>query len=257
MIVSDFISACKSNYHAITITTAPFKCKRCTSPLIICNWQIQPLRNHIQMSISTGWECSVFTPRNWLSSNRIPHSYCTMKRSNKIVVFIQMCSICSEFEPRSWRGVLDTTLCDEACQWLATCRWFSRDNPVSTTNKTDRDDIAEILLKVALNTINQTKTNLNLILSWCFYVSSIFLLCVFYLYSLMCPSNIDVLVKLTISIVNRCVWYTHMVSPPLSPCNCLCCFAVYKMPREEIIVNFITGHFHWIYCTRKTAEIKS
>jgi hypothetical protein len=30
--------------------------------------------------------------------------------------------------------------------------------PVSSTNKTDRHDIAEILLKVALNTLNQTKT---------------------------------------------------------------------------------------------------
>jgi hypothetical protein len=28
--------------------------------------------------------------------------------------------------------------------------------PVSSTNKTDRQDIAEILLKVALNTIKQT-----------------------------------------------------------------------------------------------------
>jgi hypothetical protein len=35
-------------------------------------------------------------------------------------------------------------------------RWFSPDTPVSSTNKTDRHDIAEILLKVALNIINQT-----------------------------------------------------------------------------------------------------
>ena len=49
-------------------------------------------------------------------------------------------------------GVLDT-LCDKAYQWLATGRWFS---PVSSTNKTDRHDIAEILLKVTLITINLT-----------------------------------------------------------------------------------------------------
>ena len=42
------------------------------------------------------------------------------------------------------QGVLDTTL------WLATGRWFSL---VSSTNKTDRHDITEILLKMALNTI--------------------------------------------------------------------------------------------------------
>jgi hypothetical protein len=33
---------------------------------------------------------------------------------------------------------------------------FSPGPPVSSTNKTDRHDIAEILLKVALNTIKQT-----------------------------------------------------------------------------------------------------
>jgi hypothetical protein len=47
-------------------------------------------------------------------------------------------------------GVLDTTLCDKFCQWRAAGRWFF---PVSSTNKTDQD-ITEILLKVALNTIN-------------------------------------------------------------------------------------------------------
>jgi len=33
---------------------------------------------------------------------------------------------------------------------------FSLGTPVSSTNKTDRHDITEILLKVALNTIKQT-----------------------------------------------------------------------------------------------------
>jgi hypothetical protein len=50
------------------------------------------------------------------------------------------------------RSVLDTTLCDKVCQRLVTGLWFS---PVSFTNKTDRHIITEILLKVALNTINQ------------------------------------------------------------------------------------------------------
>jgi len=39
--------------------------------------------------------------------------------------------------------------------------WFSSDTPVSSTNKTDRHDIAEILLKVALNTINQLNQQTN------------------------------------------------------------------------------------------------
>ena len=36
-----------------------------------------------------------------------------------------------------------------------TGRWFSSGTLISSTNKTDPHDIAEILLKVALNTINQ------------------------------------------------------------------------------------------------------
>ena len=59
-------------------------------------------------------------------------------------------------ESLSWWDVLDTTLCDQVCQWSGAGRWFSPGTPVSSTNKTDRHDIAEILLKVALNIINQT-----------------------------------------------------------------------------------------------------
>ena len=49
-----------------------------------------------------------------------------------------------------------TPLCDKVCQWLATGQWFSPRPPVSSTNKPDRHDIAEILLKGTLNTIKQT-----------------------------------------------------------------------------------------------------
>ena len=55
------------------------------------------------------------------------------------------------------RDVFETTLCDAVCQWLATGRWFSPGGAVSSTNKTDLHDITEILLKVALNAINQIK----------------------------------------------------------------------------------------------------
>ena len=44
------------------------------------------------------------------------------------------------------RGVLNTTLCDKVCLRLAAGQWFSL---VSSTNKTDRQDITEILLKVS------------------------------------------------------------------------------------------------------------
>jgi hypothetical protein len=56
------------------------------------------------------------------------------------------------------RCVLVTTLYDKVCQWLAARRWFSHVTPISSTNKTDRHDITEIFLKVALNTIALTLT---------------------------------------------------------------------------------------------------
>jgi hypothetical protein len=45
---------------------------------------------------------------------------------------------------------------DKVYQLLAHGRWFSS---ASSTTKTGRHDIAEILLKVALNTTNQIKSN--------------------------------------------------------------------------------------------------
>ena len=51
------------------------------------------------------------------------------------------------------RCVLDTTLCVKVCQWLAAWLWFSPGTTVSSTNKTDRNDTTEILLKVALKII--------------------------------------------------------------------------------------------------------
>ena len=74
-----------------------------------------------------------------------------------VVGFPTTCAISAyhhkcEFKSRSCWGVLDTTLCNKVCQLLfATGRWFS---PVSSTNKTDRHDRTEILLKVALSIIS-------------------------------------------------------------------------------------------------------
>ena len=84
-----------------------------------------------------------------------------------VVGFTTTCAISAyhhescDFEPRSWRGVLDRTLCDKVCQWLATGRWLSRGTLVSATNKTDLHDITAILLKVTLNTMNQNQTKRN------------------------------------------------------------------------------------------------
>ena len=47
---------------------------------------------------------------------------------------------------------------DKVYQLLAHGQWFSPVTPASSTTKTGRHDIAEILLKVALNTKNQIIT---------------------------------------------------------------------------------------------------
>jgi hypothetical protein len=50
---------------------------------------------------------------------------------------------------------------DKVYQLLSHGRWFSPGTPASSTTKTGRHDIAEILLKVALNTKNHTKPTIN------------------------------------------------------------------------------------------------
>ena len=45
---------------------------------------------------------------------------------------------------------------DEVYQLLVHGRWLSPGTPASSTTKTGRHDIAEILLKVALSTISQS-----------------------------------------------------------------------------------------------------
>ena len=52
-----------------------------------------------------------------------------------------------------------TAASDKVYQLLAHGRWFS---PASSTTKTSRHDIAEILMKVALNTKNQSNQPINL-----------------------------------------------------------------------------------------------
>jgi hypothetical protein len=88
----------------------------------------------------------------------IYHMTCDQLWPFVVVINIYLCNQC--ISPLTlWvrtlfrRGVLDTTLCDKVCQSLATGRWFSPGTLVSSTNH----DIAEVVLKVALNTINQQK----------------------------------------------------------------------------------------------------
>jgi hypothetical protein len=65
--------------------------------------------------------------------------------------------------PCLWQGELKrctrlAAASDKVYQLLAHGLWFSPITPASSTTKTGRHDIAEILLKVMLNTINQIKS---------------------------------------------------------------------------------------------------
>ena len=61
---------------------------------------------------------------------------------------------------------------DKVYQLLAHGRWFSPGTPASSTAKTGRHDIAEIQLKVALNTKNQNQINQNYFLrNKCFLIN--------------------------------------------------------------------------------------
>jgi hypothetical protein len=53
-----------------------------------------------------------------------------------------------------------TAASDQVYQLLAHGRWFSSGTPASSITKTGHHDIAEILLKVALNT-NKSKSKSN------------------------------------------------------------------------------------------------
>ena len=98
-------------------------------------------------------DCVVFFVFHIISGPSWPWSYGSW-------IYNYLCNQC--LSPLMWLVRISirarcTTLCDKIC--LLTCGRsvvFSA-TPVSSTNKTDRHDITEILLKVALNTINQTK----------------------------------------------------------------------------------------------------
>jgi hypothetical protein len=57
-----------------------------------------------------------------------------------------------------------TAASDKIYQLLAHGQWFSSGTPASSTTKTGHHDIAEILLKVALNT--KIKSNQIIVTSW-------------------------------------------------------------------------------------------
>ena len=64
------------------------------------------------------------------------------------------------------KGTLDSAASDKVYQLFAHGRWFSPGSPASSTTKTGRHDIAEILMKVALNTKDQNQIQLSRGQTW-------------------------------------------------------------------------------------------
>jgi hypothetical protein len=66
-----------------------------------------------------------------------------------VVEFTTTCAIIAyhhlscELEPHSWRSVLDKTLCDKVCQWLATGLWISLGTPISANH----DGLSSVKMK--------------------------------------------------------------------------------------------------------------
>jgi len=113
----------------------------------------------MQLDNYSNWSCSylcsnLYLLYNLLTVYHLLHEEPSRSWSYGSWIYNYLCNQCL-LPPTLWvrtphrRGIFVNTLCDRICQWLATGRWFS---PVSSTNKTDRHAIVEILLKVALNT---------------------------------------------------------------------------------------------------------
>ena len=128
-----------------------------------------------------------------------------------------MCNNSCEFDSRSWRGSLDNTLCDKVRQWLATSQWFSPGTPVSSTNKTDRHDMTEIFLIVALNIItifvNHVSGNIS------------------------CDCQTD-LVSFFV------LWFEWR----MGPFNCRCRYWKYRQKAQNYWNVWIEYYIHLLYC---------
>ena len=74
---------------------------------------------------------------------------------------------------------------DKVYQLLAQGRWFSPGTPASSTTKTDRHDIAEILLKVALKHQKSNSINLFFHIRYTIYIYRMKT----YIYNLLCTTR--------------------------------------------------------------------
>ena len=115
------------------------------------HWKLTCSRHDIA-EILLSWRWTTIT-HNLIRVCRVFNSW-----SYGIWIYNYLCNLC--LSPLRLWGVLDTTLCDKLSLWLATGLVFSG-------NSSFRHDLTEILVKVVLSTINQTKTsNWSKIVDW-------------------------------------------------------------------------------------------
>ena len=109
------------------------------------------------------WSLSVTCDRSVVfsgSSDPVSSTNKTDRRDITEILLKVALSIIKQTNKPFRGGVRDTTSCDKVCQWLEAGQWFSPGTHVSSTNKTDCQDITETLLKVALNTITHPPTRM-------------------------------------------------------------------------------------------------
>jgi hypothetical protein len=99
-------------------------------------------------------------------------------RDRMVVGFTTTCEICHhwicEFESRSWRSIPNTSLCDKVCQWLVTGRWFSLVTQVSSTNKTDLQEVDNFLWVINITLVSESYVLLFIVISMHIYQWNMF-----------------------------------------------------------------------------------
>jgi hypothetical protein len=87
-----------------------------------------PILKNLWLSLFINFLFISIHEKNWLAESMFFRwgSFDGICISCEVVEFTTICAIVAyhhlswEFEPHSWRGVPDKTLCDKVCQWLAT-----------------------------------------------------------------------------------------------------------------------------------------
>ena len=124
--------------------------------------------------------------------------------------------------------------------WLIAGQWFSPGPPVSSTNKTDRHDITEISLKVALNTITLTLAlYISYVLIHIYYYLPLFYTFVIYTHVEMFMINHAV--NLHLPIFTQHSFMSRNIQELFSKCGKCSSIDLRKLINIEILANY---YFH-------------